>query len=102
MAFAIAMPIILITGALVIYFWYGPISSRLVNVCLGLFAGGSLGNLVDRIRFGAVTDFIDVCLWGDFHWFTFNLADAFIIAAVIMFALLISGIRLTKGEKQRR
>jgi signal peptidase II len=101
-AFAIAMPIVLVAMALAIYFWYGPIGSRLVNVCLGLFVGGSLGNLVDRVRFGAVTDFVDVRLWGGLHWFTFNVADASIIAGIALFALLISGVRLTRGVKQRQ
>ena len=101
LAFAIAMPVILVAIALVLYFWYGPIRSRLVNVCLGLFIGGSLGNLVDRIRFGAVTDFVDVRLWGDLHWFTFNVADACIIVGIVLFALLMSGLRLTRGVRQR-
>lgn len=102
LAFAIAMPIILVAGALLVYFWYGPMSSRPANVCLGLFIGGSLGNLVDRIRFGAVTDFVDVRLWGDLRWFTFNVADACIVVGIVLFALLISGLRLTRGVKQRQ
>jgi signal peptidase II len=102
MAFAIAMPMVLIAVALLVYFWYGPIGSRLANVCLGLFIGGSLGNLVDRVRFHAVTDFVDVRLWGDLHWFTFNVADASILVGIVLFALLISGLRLTRGAKRRQ
>lgn len=102
LAFAIAMPIALVAAALLVYFWYGPIGSRPVNVCLGLFVGGSLGNLVDRARFQAVTDFVDVRLWGDLHWFTFNVADASIVIGIVLFALLISGLRLTRGVKQRQ
>lgn len=102
LAFAITMPIILVAVALLVYLWYGPMSSRLVKVCLGLFVGGSLGNLVDRVRFGAVTDFVDVRLWGDLRWFTFNVADACIVVGIVLFALLISGLRLTKGVKQRQ
>lgn len=44
---------------------------------LGLLLGGALGNLVDRIRYGAVLDFIDVPWWP-----TFNLADVAIVAGV--------------------
>lgn len=40
-----------------------------------LFFGGALGNLVDRVRFGEVTDFLDV-YWGNFHWPAFNVADS--------------------------
>jgi signal peptidase II len=101
--FAIIMPIALVSLALLAYFWYGPIGSRLVNVSLGLFIGGTAGNWLDRVlRGGLVTDFIDVRLWGDYHWFTFNVADACIVLAIVLFALQISGLRLTRGVKQRQ
>lgn len=41
---------------------------------LALIVGGAFGNIVDRLRQGAVTDFIDV-YWHDWHWPTFNVAD---------------------------
>ena len=46
---------------------------------LGLLAGGSLANLVDRVRLGHVTDFVDIR-----YWPTFNLADAFITVGVAL------------------
>ncbi len=49
---------------------------------LALVVGGSLGNLVDRIYYYAVPDFIDFHL-GDFHWFIFNVADIFITVGII-------------------
>ena len=54
-----------------------------------LIIGGSLGNLLDRIYYYAVPDFIDVHL-GNFHWFIFNVADIFITVGIIglMFAEL--------------
>ncbi|MFN3574308.1 MAG: signal peptidase II, partial [Phenylobacterium sp.] len=48
---------------------------------LALFVGGALGNIVDRVRLGAVTDFIDAHI-ADFHWPTFNLADTAITVGV--------------------
>ena len=48
---------------------------------LALLLGGAVGNLIDRVRCGYVVDFIKV-----YWWPTFNLADAFIVAAVILFA----------------
>jgi signal peptidase II len=49
--------------------------------------GGALGNLVDRIRFGQVTDFIDFKLWPRYNlWPTFNLADAAITIGVLLMA----------------
>ena len=49
---------------------------------LAIIIGGSLGNLFDRIYYNAVPDFIDLHL-GDYHWFTFNVADIFITVGII-------------------
>lgn len=57
------------------------------TVGLGLIAGGAVGNVVDRMRQGAVTDFLDFHL-GDWHWPTFNMADVMITIGVV---LLIAG-----------
>jgi signal peptidase II len=43
--------------------------------------GGAAGNLIDRIRFGAVIDFIDV-YWNGYHWPAFNVADSAITVGV--------------------
>jgi signal peptidase II len=51
-----------------------------------LFFGGALGNLVDRIRFGEVIDFLDVH-WGDLHWPAFNIADSALSVGAIIFVL---------------
>lgn len=59
--------------------------TRLGTVSLGLILGGATGNLIDRLRFGYVTDFIDVRLWADFHWPAFNLADASIVIGTLVF-----------------
>ncbi|MEM5469792.1 MAG: signal peptidase II [Paracoccaceae bacterium] len=48
---------------------------RLEAVALGLILGGGLGNAIDRLRVGAVTDFLDIYI-GELHWPAFNLADA--------------------------
>ncbi len=61
---------------------YGP-SSRVLTCGLGLLLGGALGNLWDRVAEGSVRDFIDLYV-GQYHWPTFNLADAFICIGVGM------------------
>lgn len=53
---------------------------------LGLVFGGAVGNLVDRWRFGAVVDFIDV-YWRAYHWPAFNVADSAISVGVALLAL---------------
>lgn len=48
---------------------------------IGLVIGGAIGNIIDRVRFGAVFDFIDVHAYG-YHWPAFNIADAAICIGV--------------------
>ncbi len=55
--------------------------SRLLFWGLGSILGGAVGNLVDRVRSRAVTDFLDV-YWGHWHWPAFNVADIAICAGV--------------------
>lgn len=64
---------------------------------LSLMAGGAVGNLIDRIAFGKVTDFV---LWkyGTFHWPVFNVADVALSVAVALF--LFVAIRDWKNERQ--
>ena len=53
---------------------------------IGLVFGGAVGNLIDRARFGAVVDFVDVYIRG-YHWPAFNVADSAITIGVAMLAL---------------
>lgn len=62
-------------------------STRLEAAAFGLVIGGALGNVADRIRIGAVVDFIDAH-YGGWHWPTFNLADAAIVCGVTVLVLL--------------
>jgi signal peptidase II len=68
----------------------------LLSVALGLLLGGALGNLFDRLRLGAVIDFVDTGI-GDFRWYTFNVADSAIsISIVLLIALSLFGERLAQ------
>lgn len=60
-----------------------PAHGRLYHVALALVLGGAVGNLVDRLRLGAVTDFIDPT-----HYPAFNLADSSIVCGVALLAFL--------------
>lgn len=87
-----------LTGAVTAAVLVGAFRSRTVagQVGLGLVTGGSLGNILDRLRQGAVTDFLDIH-WQGWHWPTFNLADVAIILGVGV--LLSGGLRgQRKGE----
>lgn len=53
---------------------------------LGLVAGGAVGNLIDRLRWGEVVDFLDV-FWRSHHWPAFNVADSAITVGVALLLL---------------
>lgn len=53
------------------------------RVGLSVIVGGALGNIIDRIRQGAVTDFLDF-YWKDWHWPTFNMADVAIFIGAML------------------
>ena len=63
--------------------WAWRADRRLLGVALGLIIGGAIGNAIDRARFGAVVDFIDVSALGFFPW-VFNIADSAITIGVIL------------------
>lgn len=58
--------------------------TTLSMVSIGLVWGGAVGNFIDRLRFGYVTDFVYFRLWGSFYWPAFNVADAAIVVGVVV------------------
>lgn len=69
-----------------VYFWYAPARDRLLLVALALVVGGAIGNLIDRVSSGAVTDFVDVYV-GLHHWPSFNVADSAISIGIVLMAI---------------
>ncbi len=63
--------------------WLTRVKHRLVAIGIGLVIGGALGNVIDRLRFGAVFDFLDFYV-GSYHWPAFNLADSSIFVGVVL------------------
>ena len=62
-----------------------PRGSVVAGIAVGLVFGGAAGNLLDRWRYGAVVDFIDV-FWRGYHWPAFNVADSAITVGVCLLA----------------
>ncbi len=85
---------VLVIGALAVVVllgvWLRRAERRLVAFALGGIAGGAVGNVIDRLRFGAVVDFIHAHAWG-YSWYVFNVADAAIVCGVA--ALVLDGLR---------
>jgi len=72
-------------------------SNRWLSVSLTLILGGAVGNLIDRVRFGYVVDFIDVYV-NQWHWPTFNIADSAICVGAAM--LIIDAIWLSANREK--
>ncbi len=73
-------------AAVSVYFWFAPSRDRSLLVALALVVGGAVGNLIDRVSSGAVTDFIDVYV-GAHHWPSFNVADTAISIGIVLMAI---------------
>jgi signal peptidase II len=70
-----------IAGSLLV--WLMRVDRMILALALGLIIGGAVGNLIDRVRFGAVADFLDVHALG-YHWPAFNVADSAITIGVVV------------------
>jgi len=69
--------------AVFLYFRFAPERNRLLLSSLALIVGGAVGNLIDRLTSGAVTDFVDVYV-GPHHWPAFNVADSAITIGIAL------------------
>jgi signal peptidase II len=97
--FVLAAVALGVVAALGVWLWRA--ENPWTAASIGAIAGGAIGNVVDRVRFGAVVDFIHahiVTPWGDFSWYVFNVADAAIVCGVA--ALVIES--LASGKQQSR
>jgi len=83
---------VILLYALLVYRRFPILDNRLGKSALGLVLGGAVGNLIDRLRFGYVTDFIDFGVWP-----AFNIADSAVTVGVIMLAY--SLLPLARAEK---
>jgi len=77
-------------------FWLARAQRRLTALALGAVIGGAIGNVIDRARFGAVYDFVDLHYAG-WHWPAFNLADSAITLGVV--ALLVDSLFFDRQSK---
>jgi signal peptidase II len=86
--------------ALILAIWLFRAHGWFTSLALGMIIGGAIGNAIDRIRIGAVIDFVDfhVPAWNDWHFATFNVADSAISTGV--FLLLAAA--LFGGRESRR
>jgi lipoprotein signal peptidase len=91
---AVALAVVVALG-----FWMRRAESRIMAIAIGAIAGGAVGNVIDRVRFGWVVDFIHAHIdtrWGDYSWYVFNVADAAIVCGVA--ALILESMFSKRGQ----
>src|SRR5437868_6442670 len=94
--------LVLLTGAIAVFvtFWLWRERKRTDSVALAMVLGGALGNILDRVRFGYVVDYIDLH-FGEFRPFlVFNVADAAITIGVLL--LLVRALLMRDGKAPRK
>jgi signal peptidase II len=86
-SFLVYNSVTLLIGIVILFLVYFlAISEKVDKLIYSIIVGGALGNFYDRVIFNAVPDFIDLH-YGNFHWFTFNLADIFITIGILIFII---------------
>ena len=88
-----------VSAVLALALWRG-VSSRLETAAYVGLIGGALGNVTDRLRLGAVVDYLDFH-WQGWHWPAFNLADIFVVGGAGLL-LLASALERTPQDAQTR
>lgn len=91
-----------VIALIVVYQWReGSRTFWPLALALGLLLGGAIGNFLDRVRLGAVVDFVDMGI-GDWRWYTFNVADSAISTSLVIIVLLtLFGERLNRRLEQK-
>ena len=77
---------ILLTGFIIGFLWKEREGHFLVKYGLALILSGAIGNLIDRLLYGKVVDFLDLMI-GDFHWYIFNVADSSVTIGMVLFIM---------------
>ena len=75
-----------LTGVIIWMLWKEKKSHNLIRYGLSFILAGAIGNMIDRVLYGKVVDFLDIMV-GDFHWYIFNVADSAVTTGMILFIL---------------
>lgn len=88
--------------AILIYVRTVPTSQRLLRVLLGMQMGGALGNVIDRIQQGYVTDFAKMGIPGVYYWPNYNIADSGIVLGVVGLAIYVLAEDISASRRAKR
>ena len=92
----LAIPVFAVLVVIWLYLQLGQLG-MVQRLGAGLIAGGALGNVIDRLRFDRVIDFIDIHLLG-YHWPAFNIADSAIFIGVVAWLYGIMSAPKSEGD----
>lgn len=95
---AIVLCVVALAIVAALLWWLKGEKNRLSQLALGMIIGGAIGNVIDRVRIGAVFDFLDV-YWGSHHWPAFNAADSFICIGAVILIIQSIVIEIKKEKK---
>ena len=77
---------LILTGVIMWMLWKEKNGHNLIRYGLTLILAGAIGNMIDRILYGEVVDFLDIMI-GNFNWYIFNVADSAVTSGMILFIL---------------
>ncbi|GEM00705.1 signal peptidase II [Halolactibacillus halophilus] len=77
---------LIVVGIIIYYIEHYAKTNRLLGISLGLVLGGAIGNLIDRVRFQEVVDFVDVYIFS-YDYPIFNVADSSLVVGVILIGI---------------
>ena len=89
---------LIVVGIIIYYIEHYAKTNRLLGISLGLVLGGAIGNLIDRVRFQEVVDFVDVYIFS-YDFPIFNVADSSLVVGVILIGIITLFEEVRKDKK---
>lgn len=97
---ALTVVTLIVLAAIVVYLFFALKESEWLRISLVFITAGGIGNIVDRIKFGYVRDFLQFAFWTDFP--SFNIADSFVTVGAFMLVVVLIIMLVQEGKKNQK
>lgn len=97
---ALTVVTLIVIAAIVVYLFFALKESEWLRISLVFITAGGIGNIVDRIKFGYVRDFLQFAFWTDFP--SFNVADSFVTVGAFMLVVVLIVMLVKEGKKNQK
>lgn len=97
---ALTVITLIVIAAIVVYLFFALKESEWLRISLVFITAGGIGNIVDRIKFGYVRDFLQFAFWEDFP--SFNIADSFVTVGAFMLVVVLIIMLVQEGKKNQK